>query len=121
MNQDIIFGREYESGIAADVDWVAGGNFDGYVYRSTMIFFKEGNKVILKKTILDQSKYDGEAKHSVLEGQFAFTDHATITCFFNETKMRGKILGQSGEFLAFSVFHSKLTFNMSVCYEWKEH
>lgn len=71
----------YEGGLSASIDWVAGGNFDGYVYRKTLRF-SEHNIVRMNTIILDQSRYDGEADNAEMIGHHEASDHKTITCTF---------------------------------------
>ncbi len=102
------FDIEYEEGATAPfVDWVAGGNFDGYIQKKSIKFIELNNQVILKSTILDQSRYDGEAANSEIFGKFEYTDKDTITIKYGETEMRGKILGDKKEFIVFEIFSLK--------------
>ena len=110
---------EYLGGISASVDWVAGGNFDGYVYKNSLKFIKENQQVILQTEILDKSRYDEEIQSGEIIGNFGFSDHKTITCIFGERRMRGKILGQKKEYIAFSIFHPNVKYPVEECYEMK--
>jgi hypothetical protein len=94
---------EYETGILACIDWVAGGNFDGYLYRITLLF-QETKVVKMKKIMVDQSSYDDSTEETELEsiGSYATTDHGIITCTFEKFEMRGVFLGTDSEYLAFS-------------------
>ena len=100
------FDTEYEEGATAPfVDWVAGGNFDGYLLKKSMKFTESNNQVLIKHTVLDQSRYDGIATNSEILGEFEYTDKDTITVKYQEVKMRGKILGDQNEYIVFSVSH----------------
>jgi hypothetical protein len=108
------FKVDYEGLLSAQVDWVAGGNFDGYVYKTILCFYEDG-KVIRTLKILDQSRYDGYKNGSESIGTFRASDTDTITCSFENHIMRGKILGDKDQYLAFSVYGS----NYTECYELK--
>jgi hypothetical protein len=109
----------YEGGLSASIDWVAGGNFDGYVYRKTLRF-SEHNIVRMNTIILDQSRYDGEAENAEMIGHYEASDHKTITCTFGDYKMRGKILGEQGAYIAFSISHPDVKKSSSECYKWSK-
>lgn len=110
---------EYLGGISASIDWVAGGNFDGYIYKKSLKFIKKNQKVIMQTEILNKSQYDEEIQSNETIGKFIFSDHKTITCIFGEKKMRGKILGQNKEYIAFSIIHPRIKFPVEECYEMK--
>ncbi len=99
--------QEYIGGFSAEIDWVAGGNFDGYVYERILRFSKD-NTVKMTNVILDQSRYDGDKANSEITGRYEETDHNTITCYFGTREMRGVVLGEQGEYLAFSVHYPGL-------------
>jgi hypothetical protein len=99
------FDLEYEEGPTAPfVDWVAGGNFDGYIQKKTLNFIESNNQVLLEVTILDQSRFDGQASNSEILGKFEYTDKDTITIKYADIEMRGKILGDKREFIVFEIF-----------------
>lgn len=102
------FNVPYESGLLAYADWVAGGNFDGYVYKKTLIFNEIGNRVTIKYTTLDQSNYDGEQGDFEISATFQYTDHETITITNNQVVQRGKILGDNRQYIAFSYLSPNL-------------
>ena len=97
----------YEGNFDARIDWVAGGNFDGYVTQTSLYFIEEGSTVIWRRTVLDQSRYDGEAQDLELRGKFRETDKITLTCTFKEFEIRGKILGKNHELIAFAYWEPK--------------
>jgi hypothetical protein len=100
---------KYEEGPKAGyVDWVAGGNFDGYIYQKSISFKKTNNEVVINTVIIDDSRYDGEVHNSEVVGQYEYTDTDTITVKYGELTMRGKILGKNKEYIVFSVFHAKM-------------
>lgn len=96
------FDTPYESGLLAYADWIAGGNFDGYVYKKVLIFKEIGNQVLIKYIYLDQSRYDGEQEDFEISANFRYTDKDTITISYNQVELRGKILGDNRQFIAFS-------------------
>ena len=119
MTTKPIFDREYSQGPTAGwVDWVAGGNFDGYVEQKSIIF-KESKEVIIKTVILDQSRYDGNVDDSELAGIFEYTDKDTITINCDQIVMLGKILGENQEFLVFSVSHTQSESGWNETYKLK--
>ena len=87
------------------IDWVAGGNFDGYIMQKSFIFKEENNTVLVKRKVLEQSSYDGVANDSEIEGIFEYGDKDTLIVKYQKFKMRGKILGNNREYIAFSVTH----------------
>ena len=115
--EEPIYNVEYLGGISAKVDWVAGGNFDGYIYKKSLRFIKENQQAIMKIEILDKSKYDEEIQSEEIIGKFEFSDHNTITCFFREITMRGKILGSNNKYIAFSISHPSVRFIENECFE----
>jgi hypothetical protein len=118
--EKIYWDRAYEGPLNASIDWVAGGNFDGYVYRITLRFVAEGRKVIRTKSILDQSRYDGHVASDESIGTFSDTDKATLTCFFDTFQMRGKLLGERNQFIAFDIWPANRDLDRwTECYELK--
>ncbi len=114
------FNIEYNKGPEAPfVDWIAGGNFDGYISKESMIFFDSNKQVLIRKTIIDQSRYDGEVSNSERWGTFEYTSKDTITVKYGEVEMRGKILGDKREYIVFDIFKPQPDFNMAKVYELK--
>ncbi|WP_343672802.1 hypothetical protein [Chitinophaga sp.] len=105
--EKIVFDKVYEGPVDADIDWVAGGNFDGYIYKTTLRFTEEKNKVVLTTKIIDQSRYDGKEFDKDAIGTFSVSDKRAIVCEFPGFDMRGRFLGENGEFIAFSIWHNK--------------
>lgn len=100
------FRKIYKQGpIAGFIDWIAGGNFDGYIIQRSIQFIEKDNQVCIKSKVLNQSSYDGYVKDFETYGVFEYTSKNTITVRYNDIEMRGKILGNNREFIAFSVFH----------------
>lgn len=99
------FDKVYIQGPTAGfVDWVAGGNFDGYIQQKS-IQFNGSKEVIIKIIILDQSRYDGNVQNSEVKGVFRHTDKNALTIKLENIEMLGKVLGDNGEYIVFSVFH----------------
>ena len=108
---------DYKGGLVASVDWIAGGNFDGYLYKTSLRFLIENNTVIKTRVIIDKSRYDDEIYTQEELGTYSETSKATITCIFDNYKMRGKILGEKNQFIAFSVIYENYNRNITECYE----
>ena len=102
------FNRNYECGPLASIDWVAGGNFDGFVYTKSMMFQEDSKEVIIRTFVLNQDKYDGQRRDTEIIGQYEFTDKDTLTVTYNKVKMRGKILRNGTEYIVFTVSHPLL-------------
>ena len=76
---------EYECGAQAIIDGVAGGNFDGYIFKKSILFKKENNQAVIKTHIIDQGRYDGKMSDSKVIGIYEFTDKdTTITMTLNK-------------------------------------
>jgi hypothetical protein len=114
------FDIEYETGATAPyVDWVAGGNFDGYIHKKSIRFIESGNQVIVKSIILDKSRFDGDANNSEIFGEFEYTGKDTITIKYGEIEMRGKILGDKKEYIVFDLFSPLMDINFNEVYQLK--
>ncbi len=114
------FDIAYETGATAPyVDWVAGGNFDGYIHKKTIQFIESSNQVIVKYIVLDKSRYDGDVNDSEIFGKFEYTDKDTITIEYGEIKMRGKILGEKKEFIVFDLLRPSMDFVYHEVYQIK--
>jgi hypothetical protein len=98
--------EDYIGSVSANIDWVAGGNFDGYLFRRILRFSKD-NTVKMRTVILDKSRYDADITDTEVIGRYEESDHYTITCYLGARKMRGIILGSKSEYLTFSVYHSE--------------
>lgn len=98
-----VFDKEYECGAQGVVDWVAGGNFDGYIFKKSLTFKETSNEVLLKTSIIEQTRYDGQKSNTELIGNYQLTDKDTITVTCNNLKMRGKIIGTRNEYIVFSI------------------
>jgi hypothetical protein len=96
--------EDYIGGVSAEVDWVAGGNFDGYVFKRILRFSKN-NMVKMTTIILDHSRYDRDITDFEVTGKYEETDHNTITCYVGLRQMRGVNLGDQGKYLTFSVHY----------------
>lgn len=114
-----IFNKEYESGPEGVADWIAGGNFDGYLFKKSILFRENSNEVILKTTIIDQSRYDGERSDSEITGQYAYTGKDTITIQYQQLTMLGKILGKQREFIIFSLEYNSEHLDRAEVYQLK--
>ncbi|WP_343691823.1 hypothetical protein [Chitinophaga sp.] len=105
--EKIAFDKVYEGPVDARIDWVAGGNFDGYIYKTSLRFTEEKSEVVLTTRIIDQSSFDGIEFDEDLIGKFEFSDKRAIVCQFPNFDMRGSLLGENNEFIAFSIWHNK--------------
>lgn len=114
MIAGLVYNADYEGLLGASIDWVAGGNFDGYIHKTILRFYEDG-RVLRTFKIIDQSRYDGLIENSDRMGSFRATDTGTFTCSFDTYSMRGRILGDKNQYLAFSIFEHGLT----ECYELK--
>ena len=95
----------YETGpIAPFVDWVAGGNFDGYVVKYTLTFHEASNTVTHRKVVVDQSRYDGSVSDAKSTGTFEYSDKNTITVHLSTVTLRGRILREDRSMIVFSYF-----------------
>lgn len=104
----IVFDKVYEGPIDAFVDWIAGGNFDGYLYKTSLRFSQAESKVVLTTKIIDQSKYDDRNAHDQDSvGTYTVTDKRAIVCQFGDFEMRGMVVGKEHEFIAFSCWRNK--------------
>lgn len=105
--EKIAFDKVYEGPMDACIDWIAGGNFDGYIYKTSLKFTAEKHEVVLTTRIIDQSRFDGIEFDEDLIGRFEFSDKRAIVCQFPNFDMRGRLLGENNEFIAFSIWHNK--------------
>ncbi|RFM31432.1 hypothetical protein [Chitinophaga silvisoli] len=106
--EKIVFDKEYEGPVDAFVDWIAGGNFDGYLYKTSLRFTQAESKVVLTTKIIDQSKFDDRNAHDQdAVGTFSVTDKSAIVCQFGDFEMRGSVVGKEHEFIAFSCWRNK--------------
>lgn len=110
---------EYYEGISASyIDWIAGGNFDGYLVQKSLQFTELDNKVKLYTKVIDKTRYDDDVNDSFITGSFEQTDKDTITLTFENFQMRGIILGENEEILAFDIWHP--TIKRTEVYKLKE-
>jgi hypothetical protein len=109
--------NDYLSGLIASVDWIAGGNFDGYIFRYRLRFSSENRIVTLETIVIDESRYDGKVNPDVHRGVYKDSDKATITCVFDDFEMRGKILGKNNQYIAFSSMTNDRSHSWSGCFE----
>lgn len=108
----IKYDSEYFEGITAPyIDWVAGGNFDGYLIQKSLIFRELDTKVELHSKVINAKRYDGNVSNTVLTGQYRETEKGTLTLYFDNFEMRGKILGDNEDIIAFSVWYKTLKKN----------
>lgn len=120
-NRELEYGVNYETGIIPGfVDWVAGGNFDGYVHKRILNFSKDDHKVTLTSIIIDQSHYDGKENDTQIIGRFEYTSKITVTCTFINFEMRGKLFGENNQYIVFSIYSRNLSgHTYNECYEKK--
>ncbi len=103
------YNLEYFGQITAPyIDWVAGGNFDGYLIQKSLKFIEQNNKVELNTKVVHKKNYDGFIEDSIITGSFRQTEKETLTLTFEHFEMRGKILGENEELIAFSILNSLL-------------
>jgi hypothetical protein len=115
--EKLFYDRDYEGQLLTQVDWIAGGNFDGYILRKYLRFSKADNMVTRITKVIDNSRYDGIIESTELKGTFSETDKATITCRFENIEMRGKILGDKNQYIAFSIISLPSNIILTECYE----
>ena len=118
--ENLSYDTLYEGNLDASIDWVAGGNFDGYITQTSLYFIEEGSIVIWRRTVLDQSRYDGEAEDLELHGKFREADKKTLTCTFKEFEIRGKILGNKHELIAFAYWEPREWHDKTCVFRKKE-
>jgi hypothetical protein len=112
----IVFGKEYIGNLEGRADWVAGGNFDGYIKQSTLVF--HSNKTVIKKTnIVDDTRYDGVVQGNESIGRYSETDKKAIECEFDNFSMLGYILGGEHQYLIFTVISKKNNYTSTECYQ----
>lgn len=117
---EIKYDTEYFEGITAPyIDWVGGGNFDGYLIQKSLVFKEHDKNVELHTKVVNAKRYDGSIFDSVLIGNYRQTDKETITLTFVNFEMRGEILGDHDEIIAFSVWCKK-TLNRNEVYKFKQ-
>ncbi len=114
-NYDIAY---YEGITAPFIDWIAGGNFDGYLVQKSLLFRELDKKVELHTKVIDQTRYDGKIKDSAIIGSFEQSDKDTITLTFDHFQMRGVLLGENKEMIAFDSWHP--TIKRTEVYKMKE-
>ena len=103
------YDTEYFEGITAPyIDWVGGGNFDGYLIQKCLKFIELDNRVELHTKVIDKTRYDNNIEDSVIVGSFNYSDKDTITLIFEHFQMRGKVLGVKNKIIAFDVWHTPL-------------
>jgi len=103
------FKTEYKQGPKAGfIDWIAGGNFDGFILQKSIEFIEENMQVVMRTKILDQSCYDGHEQDSECLGTFEYSNNNTITVTYKTIELRGKILGENREYIAFSVSQPRI-------------
>lgn len=108
----IKYDLEYFEGITAPyIDWIAGGNFDGYLIQKSLIFRELDNKVELHSKVISAKRYDGNVSDSVLTGHYQETDKKALKLSFADFEMLGKILGDNEDIIAFSVWSKTVNKN----------
>jgi len=97
------FNIPYIGRMTAHTDWVAGGNFDGYIQADVITFYEEGC-VITWETKVIASFYDDELpKDSLIHKTvYDFTDSRAIKFL----GYRGRFLGDNNEYLVLDPFES---------------
>jgi hypothetical protein len=110
---------KYKSGTHCVVDWVAGGNFDGYLYELSLCFISD-TEVVYEKKIIDDRHADDKPKGFSMNGKYYSSDKAAFICEFPATKMRCVIVGDTNEYIVASVTYEgfrgngkDLVFNVS--------
>lgn len=109
----------YQSGLMASVDWVAGGNFDGYIYRKLLKFQSNSNIVELKHEIVEsRGEYYGN-KNTII-GSYSSSYKGSISVSFDDFSMNGFVLGKKNEFIAFDYMRDRLQLPLKEAYKLKE-
>jgi len=109
---EIKYDSEYFEGITAPyIDWVGGGNFDGYLIQKSLIFRELDNKVELHSKVINAKRYDGNVSDIVLTGYYREIEKETLKLSFDNFEMLGKILGDNKDIIAFSVWDKTLKKN----------
>lgn len=110
----IKYDSEYFEGITVPyIDWVGGGNFNGYLIQKSLIFRELDNKVELHSKVINAKRYDGNVS-DILTGHYRETEKETLTLSFDNFEMGGKILGDNEDIMAFSVWGKTLNKNESI-------
>lgn len=92
----INFNTPYIGQLQARTDWVAGGNFDGYIMADVITFLKETNEIVWEQKAVAHF-YDGRLPETKLiqRETYDFSDKRAI-CFMG---YRGRFLGDKNEYL----------------------
>lgn len=90
------FNTPYIGKMNARTDWVAGGNFDGYIHADVLTFYEEGCILMWEHKII-ASCYDEELPKDELihKTTYDFSDARGIKFL----GYRGRFLGDNNEFL----------------------
>ena len=105
------FNTPYIGKLTARTDWVAGGNFDGYIQAEVITFYEEGCALIWEHKII-ASCYDEELpKDSIIhKTTYDFSDPRGIKFL----GYRGRFLGNNNEFLVLDPGEND--FNKVLCF-----
>jgi hypothetical protein len=90
------FETPYIGRLNAYTDWVAGGNFDGYIYADVITFYKDFQKVVWEHKVI-ASFFDDDLPESriIHDTTYDFRDTRAIQFL----GYRGRFLGDNNEFL----------------------
>ncbi|HLP14540.1 MAG TPA: hypothetical protein VK177_21595 [Flavobacteriales bacterium] len=92
----MLFNIPYIGTMTARTDWVAGGNFDGYIQADVITFFEEGCVVIWEHRVVAASFDDVLPKdHLMHKATYDFNDPRGIKFL----GYRGRFLGDKKQFL----------------------
>lgn len=112
----LILDRWYKSGFKASVDWVAGGNFDGYLTIRYLKFLSNSDEVEMKIERVCGRGYElGTIDRSI--GKYGASYKGSIFISFENLKMNGYVLGDLNEFLAFESNYSEMKYRFTEGYE----
>ena len=114
----VVYDEWYQSGLSANVDWIAGGNFDGSISRLYLKFVSDTNIAELRGDIL--CRMGGRPKTGVIvKGTFEDGGQGAINVIFEGRGMRGFVLGDNNEFIAFDVYFSNFEHRKTEAFELK--
>lgn len=101
---------KYKSRTHCIVDWVAGGNFDGYLYEFTLYFISD-TEVVYEKKIINGRYADDKPREFSINGNYYSSDKAAFICAFPSTRMRCVIVGDENEYIVASITYEKFPQN----------
>lgn len=89
----------YQSGIYASVDWVAGGNFEGGLYRKYLRFLADSS--IVEYRIDKLCERGGQARTGeIFTGKYGSSYKGSISIVLKDYRLNGFVLGDNNEYIA---------------------